>query len=157
VPPPLKEANVATATLPQTNVDLVKEIAKHRTNLQALETLHQQQEKLNQEVRMVLTGFTNGEAVTISDLPPAGEMVKHTDKRIKNDKSLGDLIYSLMVKKPGVKNNVRDVTNDVEATGYKSNSENFFNVVRQCLVTDARFKKVKDKGSRNVSFVLRDH
>jgi len=59
--------------------------------------------------------------------------------RPRNDKNLVDLMEEVMAKK-GAAMRVGDITDAVQAAGYRSSSANFRGIVNQTLIKDKRFK-----------------
>ena len=63
----------------------------------------------------------------------------HKGIRPRNDKNLVDLMQEVMEKK-GEPMRVGDITDAVQAAGYRSSSANFKGIVNQTLIKDKRFK-----------------
>lgn len=149
-----------TATAVASNVDLDSVISSRLAEVDQLKALKQRRDEIDSQILVIVRGeVTTGKPLQqMQQIEAAAEM----GRPIHNGKGMGDLLAEHLGRELKAKRDfalsARDATNFIEQSGYPSRSKNLYNVVRQCLVTDKRFKSRKaERGKRDVVFTLADH
>jgi hypothetical protein len=138
-------------------VDLGREIEKHRTAAAELEGVGA--DVLTLRDRLSRHGLMLTISPMVGDGNASRQIVAIDTKRrgrASGDKRLGDIIAAYMQKDPSKHLTVRECMKAAEEGGYKSASENFYGVMLSLFNHDIRFKKFRQRGSRNVLIGLSD-
>lgn len=145
-------------------VDLESVINTKRAELDGLVALQSEQVGLERRISLIINGKESS-AVAVKVMRRINADVKGeapSGRGRRNGKTMGDIMFDFLSKNvksdPNFAVSTQGAIDAIKDGGYKGKSKNPYNVVRQMLVTDGRFKarKVKGKG-RAVAYSLADH